>query len=167
MATALNTNRLSDFSLRFLTSTLTPATAFVQPELAQFEHVGIAVNGKPILSTGPAFDRASEKTAHELVNSGDFILALVHCGIASFSCMRVCVTTFKGSNIDWPNTISVVASKLSGDNQTQFATNILNLSNVDILTTLLCTEASLAKILDPNCPVLVGSLMKKTCSSTS
>ena len=135
-------------------STLTPGTYLPTEEMKERNHAAVFVDEAPVMLCGPVDDPESMQQVEALIANQQFRKALRAAGKVG----EVHGGNLMGSNFDWPDQISALTEKPSGEvvsNEGSGDGSIVALVLDDphnALTTLFCVNASVVHDLDPNAP---------------
>lgn len=134
-------------------SPLTPGT--YQPSLTFTvdQHVAVFVGNTAVLLMGSASDPDSHQSAQAMCRASGFDVAMKALGLTG----PYRAGTLDGESFDWPSQCSAVVTSESGVEEQVGGTGdlvILNLTQNEGFTTLLCINTEMARILDPDVPEL-------------
>ena len=132
-------------------STLTPGAYTPSLNIKAVDHVAVCIGGVPVLLTGPSDDLESVNQAKAFCRSKSFELAKRALGLDG----QVTCETVNGNDIQWPKLCEAVVSSNAGEieaGEDDGDLMTINLSQNRGLTTLLCVNTELARIIDPNAP---------------
>lgn len=140
-------NQLQEF---LKASTVTPGLYSPSHSVRFGDHVAVMVDGSPILLTGPAGDQESISQAEAFVSSKAFSQAVKALDISG----DLSVEAVSGESISWPSSCEAVVQSEPGvvESSGDGGLMTINLSQHRGLTTLLCTNTELARIIDPEAP---------------
>ena len=147
-------------------SSLTPGMYVPSSITRSIEHVAVCVDGKPLLLTGPSGDQESLEQANAFCSSQAFHMAIKGLGLEG----SLVVESIGGNAIEWPDNCEAVVKSESGiiERGSEDGTLMtINLSQNRGLTTLLCINSELAKIIDPGAPEMCEGQTMLTFASQS
>lgn len=96
---------------RLALSTVTPGRVTPPATDKEIVHLGVAVNGRPVLFTGPADCEAAREEAYRYLDSQAFKAALGRIGEHGL----LSVTEVDGKTFDWPSECVCTIRKASGE----------------------------------------------------
>lgn len=134
-------------------SSLTPGIFPVTEVFKAMNMAAVLVDGKPILLTGSGDDAASIAQANALSQSKAFKAAMVGLTLTG----PVSAGVVAGRDIDWPKQCEAVVGSTPGLAEVDGGNGdlkIISLHSYRGLTTLLCVNTELARIIDPKAPVM-------------
>lgn len=151
-------------------STLTPGVYTPTHQLKNADHWAVIVDRTPVLITGPADDLESAQQANDLAKSRSFRNAVKALDLDG----EIYSGVVEGAtDINWPDVCDAVVSSKSGEIAVEG--DIDDLMTISLikhpgLTTFLCINTDLARIIDPNAPELddgrhLASLISPSTSS--
>jgi len=147
----------SDFQLRLQAhlqaSTLTPGIFPVADAFKAMSMAAVLVGGKPILLTGSGDDETSLSQAQAFSQSKAFKAAMT--GLTLTGPLSAAVV--QGKDIDWPQECEAVVASTPGVVETDGGhgdLKMISLHGYRGLTTLLCVNTELARIIDPKAPLM-------------
>lgn len=131
------------------------------------KHSAVFINEKPIYLSGLSYDNEAMEQVKQLSTSAPFINALRKMGMNG----EISYGAINGSDIDWEQEYLSVADSKTGVFENGSGTCKLigiNLTQSLPLTTFMCINDTVAKILDPKCPKLDNGIdlsnLAKHCS---
>jgi len=135
------------------TSTLTPGIFPVSETFKTMAMAAVLVDGKPIVLTGSGDDAASLSQAQAFSQSKAFKAAMTGLSLTG----PLSAAVVQGKDIDWPEQCEAVVGSASGVVETDAGNGdlkMISLHGYRGLTTLLCVNTELARIIDPKAPMM-------------
>jgi hypothetical protein len=134
-------------------STLTPGVYAPSDALTSSDLAAVMVDGKAIILTGSGEDKASIVQAQALSQSKAFRAAMKSLDISG----QLTAGVISGLSIDWPSSCEAVVASTAGEAESgdeQGDLQMISLYPDKSLTTLLCVNTELARIIDPDAPAM-------------
>lgn len=134
-------------------STLTPGVFAVTDVFKTMPVAAVLVGGEPLLLTGAGDDKASLDQARCFASSTTFKAAAISLELKG----ELSYAVVAGGSIDWPAQCEAVVGSKAGMIETDGSSGDLKMISLHPyrgLTTLLCVNTELARIIDPQAPTL-------------